>query len=70
MLLMANAKLLQNQGESLLKIHCREELETDDKGKTNAKHYIELPYFVYDKNTGEKIDASLSGKTLFTGTPY
>lgn len=55
MTLMANANLLQNQGNSTVPIHCLETLESNEQGMVILKHKAQEPIFVYNKSTGEKI---------------
>lgn len=55
MALMTNAKLLVNEGESIVKIHRRESLETNENGEGTTKFSLQEPIFVYDKETGDKI---------------
>ena len=52
---MTNAALLQNEGESLVSINCREMIETDENGIAIVKHKISKPVFLYKQSTGEKI---------------
>lgn len=71
MALMTNAKLLNNEGQSLVPIHCREILETDERGVATTKHPISSPVFVYNKNTGEKISSfSFSDNSLTISMAY
>ena len=53
--LMTNAHYIINEGESIVAVNCREEVETDDKGFAQVKYPISPPVFVYNKNTGEKM---------------
>jgi hypothetical protein len=55
MTLMTNAKLLVNEGESIVKIHRRESLETNENGEGVTKFSLQEPVFVYDEETGDKI---------------
>ena len=71
MALLTNAKLLQNEPNSIVNIGCREIVETDDKGRATTKHLIVPPFYVYDSLTGERIqEANFSGKTVFIGQAY
>jgi hypothetical protein len=55
MALMTNANLLVNDGRSIIPVHCREVVETGSDGNVRAKHSIQEPIFVYEKETGAKI---------------
>ena len=55
MMLMTNAKLLRNEGQSIIPVNRRETVETDEEGKAQVKFSIQKPIFVYDKQTGEKL---------------
>ena len=69
--LMSNAKLANNEGKSLIKLNQREILETDETGFAVVQHTIELPIFVYEKETGRKItDFVYSGNRIQTGQSY
>ena len=69
--LMTNAKLIKDNGQSLVKISIREEVESNELGKAILKHSIIEPIFVYDKETGKKItDFTYSDNVLFIGQSY
>ena len=69
--LMTNAKLVVNEGDSIIPIHCRELIETNENGIAITKHEISSPVFVYDKNTGVKINSFIiNGDTVSTGQSY
>ena len=69
--IMTNGKLLNSEGISTIKIHRREIVETDEKGRAYVKHVVEQPYFIYDQKTGEKLsDIATNGKAVFIGVPY
>ena len=53
--LMANAQLINNEGEQIICINKREEFESDEQGKIVIGHTLRGPIFVYDKDTGKKI---------------
>ena len=55
MILMTNARLLNNDGLSVVPVNSRETVESNEVGKAVVKHSIQPPVFVYDKTTGEKI---------------
>lgn len=55
MILMTNARLLNNDGLSVVPVNSREIVESNEVGKAMVKHSIQSPVFVYDKITGEKI---------------
>jgi hypothetical protein len=57
MMLLANAKLLINEGDSIVPVHRREVVETDGNGRAEVKFPIQAPVFVYEKETGEKMSA-------------
>ena len=69
--LMTNAKLILNEGESIIDINRRECVETDANGNATVKYPINYPVFVYDKDTGERImDFIFAEKTICTGLKY
>ena len=53
--LMANAQLINNEGEQIIPINKREEFESDEHGKVVIGRTLRGPVFVYDKTTGKKI---------------
>ena len=53
--LMTNGKLLRNEGQAVVPIHCRETVETDEAGRAVVKHSAKEPIFVYNANTGVKL---------------
>ena len=53
--LMTNASLINNEGDSIVAINCREVVESDELGTALLKHPASQPIFVYNKETGEKI---------------
>jgi hypothetical protein len=53
--LMTNAKWIENEGQSIVNINRREEVETDGSGSATVKYPITKPVFVYDKETGKRI---------------
>ena len=55
MVLMTNARLLNNDGLSVVLVNSRETVESNEVGKAVVKHSIQSPVFIYDKATGEKI---------------
>ena len=55
MILMTNARLLNNDGLSVVLVNSRETVESNEVGKAVVKHSIQSPVFIYDKATGEKI---------------
>ena len=59
---MANAQLINNEGEQFIPINKREEFESDEDGKVIVGHALREPVCVYDKTTGKKI----TGWTLTT----
>jgi hypothetical protein len=68
---MTNAKLIRSQGEEIVSISAREELETNETGQATLKHVPSEPIFVYDKNTGEKLEGwSYSDNMLFLSETY
>ena len=69
--LMTNAKLIQNEGKSVVAINCHEQIETNEKGIAKVRHEIVSPIFLYKKETGERImDFTYSGNTINTGLSY
>ena len=68
---MTSAKLITNEGESVVAVNCRETVETNESGVATVKHVIAEPIFVYDKSTGKKItNISFSNNTITTGESY
>ena len=55
MVLMTNARLLNNDGLSVVLVNSRETVESNEVGKAVTKYLIQPPVFIYDKATGEKI---------------
>lgn len=71
MVLMTNARLLTNEGESVVPVHCREVIETNENGIAATKYHIQSPVFVYDKESGEKIsDFTYSDNTIVINQSY
>lgn len=71
LVLMTNAKLLENDGQSIVPVHCREVIETDENGLAIAKHNLQTPIFVYDKNTGSKLtDFTYENNVITIQVPY
>ena len=69
--LMANASLIDNNGQSKVLIGRLESIETDERGIANTKFPISEPVFVYNKNTGEKItNWSYNGNQLMTSNAF
>lgn len=53
--LMANAQLINNEGEQIIPINEQKEFESDEYGKIIIGRKLREPIFVYDKTTGEKL---------------
>ena len=71
MMLMTNAKLLRNEGQSVVSVNRRETVETDEEGKAQVKFDIQEPVFVYDKQTGEKlVDFTYDNNTISLNQNY
>ena len=71
MALMANAKLLENNGDEIVIINARKQYESDEEGKISIGRVLHDPIFIYDKKTGEKItDWHRSGDTIHLNEPY
>ena len=69
--LLSNAKLISNEGQDVIKVHCHELIESDDKGRLFTKHKISTPFFVYKQSTGEKMsNISFNDKTFFVGEAF
>ena len=69
--LMTNAKLLTNDGQAIVQVHSREEVESDENGKAVVKHHIQTPLFVYDKQTGDKItDFTYNEDVIIVDKPF
>lgn len=68
--LLSNAKLFHNKEEKIL-INKRLELETNEEGMAELEHSPQGKIFVYNKNTGEKIETyTLNGRWLSTGKAF
>ena len=67
----SNSKLINvTEGEKIL-VPEREELETDELGRFTLKYFPVGSFFVYDLETGEKIDVfRFYEKTYNTNLPY
>ena len=64
--LMTNSKLIANCGEQVVSINAREQHESDENGKVVLKHLPKEPVFIYDQETGLKMDRPLiSGNTFY-----
>ena len=69
--LLTNAKLINKEGNSAVRLNCREVLETDETGLMRATHSVKEPLFVYDINTGEKITVqTFAGHHIDIGKKY
>ena len=69
--LMTNAALIQNNGEQIIPINKREEFESDELGKINVGHIMCEPIFVYEKETGKKLNGwTASGEMLQLDQSY
>jgi hypothetical protein len=53
--LMMNAKMLSNNGPSIVSVHKIEALESDENGAITLTHVPNEQIFVYNKGTGKKI---------------
>ena len=68
---MTNAKLIQDDGASIVPVNCRELVESNDSGVATTKHEISEPVFLYNKETGERIyDFTYSGNTVNTSQSF
>ena len=69
--LMANAQLINNEGEQIIPINKREEFESDEYGKIVIGRTLRKPVFVYDKVTGNKIiDWTLTTDSIIINEAY
>lgn len=69
--IMTGAKLIKDEGQSVIKVNSREVIETDENGLAMTKHPIIASPFVYDKTTGARIvDFSFEENTIVTGKSY
>lgn len=69
--IMTGAKLVHNEGQSIVAVNSRETVETDANGIAQTKHIITEPFFVYDKLTGERLmDVVINDNTVSTGQSY
>ena len=68
--LMSNSKLITNDGTKTLEISKREVLETDEVGACTLLHAPSGNVFVYDRATGEKLDARYEGNRIYTSNSY
>lgn len=68
---MTNADLVKNEGQAIISINRREQVETDENGIATTKYELSYPIFVYDVKTGEKLtDWTNNGNQLFTSSAY
>ena len=66
-----NSKLAINEGSEMIKLNCREKIESDENGIVYTKYKIEEPIFVYNHSTGEKLsNVTFNNKQVFTGMAY
>lgn len=71
LVLMTNAKLIDNEGQSVIDINHRETVETNEEGKAIVKYPIKPPVFVYDTATGKKItDFTYTDNSITIGQNY
>lgn len=69
--LISNSKLITLEpNENFITITKREELESSEEGKIILQQVPVGKIFVYDKETGEKLDFKLSGKEITINKPY
>ena len=69
--LMINAKLIENNGEEIIPINKREQLESDENRKIIINHKLREPIFIYDAATGEKLtNWTLDGTSIILDKPY
>ena len=66
--LMTNAQLINNLGDQVVSINAREEFESDEKGEIviDAKRTLRDPVFVYDKNSGKKLEGWTRADNVIT----
>lgn len=69
MALMANTKLL-NQDVGNFYISRRETIETNENGMANTKYEINEPVFVYDAESGKRVEAEWQGNQIYVGAPF
>ena len=69
--LMTNANLIENLGEEAILLGAKEIYETDEEGKIVIERTLRGPIFVYDMETGKKINNwSYSDNELVLNEPY
>lgn len=69
--IMSNSKLINlEQDNSSVKITQREYLESDENGEIKLKHTPVGEPFLYNKETGEKLEFEIDGDTITISTPY
>ncbi len=69
--LMTNAKLVNDEGRSVIDVNYREVVETDESGVATVKYPIKTPVFVYDKATGKKLtDFTYAENSITIGQGY
>lgn len=69
--LMTNANLMLNEGEQIVPINVRKELESDAHGVITLEHIPREPIFVYDRDTGKKItDWTFVDNTIMLNQAY
>ena len=71
MALMTNARLIHNEGESIIPINFRKVLETDEEGRIVVGHPILNPCFLYKQKTGERVyDFEIKNDAIYTNLIY
>ena len=69
--LMANAQLINNEGEQIIPINEQKEFESDEYGKIIIGRKLREPIFVYDKTTGEKLtNCTITTDSILLGEAY
>lgn len=68
--LMSNSKMIVNEGNGTLEISKREILETDEVGACSLKYAPVGKVFIYDKNSGEKLEARVESNHVLTSFSY
>lgn len=65
-----NSKLFQIEENHTLELSNREYLESDENGKFELIHTPVKPIFLYEKETGKKLDFTIEEKIVTIDTPF
>lgn len=68
--LLSNSKIFEIQQGQPIQLTKRELLETDENSQVSLEFTPSERVFVYDKNSGEKINFRIDNNVITTGVPY